>query len=83
MTKKEKETQIALGTYLPNKWKEYLDRQDKIDALHAEIDQLELLASFWWADAITDVYGENAIIKWQSKRKCTVVDGGDVKGKFE
>jgi len=36
MTKKEKQIQIALGTYLPNKWKKYLDFKDKGYKLYTE-----------------------------------------------
>ena len=40
MTKKEKEIQIALGTYLQIKWKEYLDFKDKGYKLYVKGNKL-------------------------------------------
>lgn len=42
MTKKEKRAQIALGTYLQSKWKEYLKLRIKEDKLFAKATKIFL-----------------------------------------
>ncbi len=50
MNKKEKEMQIALGTYLQTKWNEHYN-------LHAEAHKLYYVA-------VKEVYGDKVTIDW-------------------
>ena len=59
MTKTEIETQIALGTYLPEMWKQRCKLHAEGSKLHAEGDLL-------FINAVIEVYGKEITMEWTS-----------------
>jgi len=80
MTDKEKQTQIALGTYLPLKWAERNKLHTEGSKLYAEAAKLEAEATSLhlegrklhaegrklYSKAVIGIYGHNAIIDWDT-----------------
>ena len=80
MTKTENETQIALGTYLPEMWKQRCKLHaesrklyaegSKLHAesrkLHAEGNKLYAEGDLLFINAVIEVYGKKIILEWTS-----------------
>ena len=80
MTKTEIETQIALGTYLPEMWKQRCKLHaegsklyaegDKLHAegskLHAEGSKLHAEGDLLFINAVIEVYGKEITMEWTS-----------------
>ena len=80
MTKTEIETQIALGTYLPEMWKQRCKLHaesrklyaegSKLHAesrkLHAEGNKLYAEGDLLFINAVIEVYGKKIILEWTS-----------------
>ena len=93
MDRKEKETQIALGTYLQTKWQEYLKVYAEGQKLaessseftaegckcRAEGYKLTAEADLIFINAVIEVYGKDITISWESDNHCILGNGLEFK----
>ena len=66
MTKTEIETQIALGTYLPEMWKQRCKLHAESRKLYAEGNKLYAEGDLLFINAVIEVYGKKIILEWTS-----------------
>ena len=66
MTKTEIETQIALGTYLPEMWKQRCKLHAESRKLHAEGSKLHAEGDLLFINAVIEVYGKEITMEWTS-----------------
>lgn len=90
MNKKEKQTQIALGTYLQLKWGEYLkifeessklfiraaEQYPESPILYAKAENMRISATLLFETAVKEVYGKNMQVIWRLRSNSCVLGNG-------
>ena len=66
MTKTEIEVQRALGTYLPEMWKQRCKLHAESRKLYAEGSKLHAEGDLLFINAVIEVYGKKIILEWTS-----------------
>ena len=66
MTKTEIETQVALGTYLPEMWKQRCKLHAESNKLNAESSKLHAEGDLLFINAVIEVYGKEITMEWTS-----------------
>ena len=66
MTKTEIETQVALGTYLPEMWKQRCKLHAESNKLNAESNKLYAEGDLLFINAVIEVYGKEITMEWTS-----------------